>query len=164
MITAVDTQVFLDVLLADPRFGTASAAALDRARREGSLVIGEVVYAELATRFPSRRELSRFLAETGVALVESSREALWRAGSAWKQYAASRRGTAELRCPGCGQAFLCSCPGCGRTVAWRQHVIADFLIGAHAWTHADRLLTRDVAYFRRWFPELKLCEPGAAEE
>jgi predicted nucleic acid-binding protein len=40
-------------------------------------------------------------------------------------------------------------------------VIADFLIGAHAIAKADRLLTRDRAYYRLWFRNLKLVDPGA---
>ena len=47
MVTAVDTSVLLDVLLNDPRYAPASIAALRRAAAEGSLILCEVVIADL---------------------------------------------------------------------------------------------------------------------
>ena len=48
---------------------------------------------------------------------------------------------------------------CQRHRAAKVRMLADFLVGAHALTHADALLTRDRGYYRTYFPKLVLIEP-----
>jgi hypothetical protein len=42
----------------------------------------------------------------------------------------------------------------------RERVIADFLIGTHAAAHSDRLLTRDRGFYRSYFAQLPIVDPG----
>ena len=156
MITAVDTNILLDVLIPEAPFGTASQQSLDTALQQGTLVLNEVVYAELAAHFPTLEELARFLADTSMRLVPSQPAALARAGRAWAAYA-RQRGTGFL-CPMCGRVQQLSCQQCGTALRSRQHLVSDFLIGAHAAVQADRLLTRDRGYYHTYFPELRLVE------
>ena len=119
-------------------------------------MLNEGVYAELAAHFPTLEELERFLADTGMRLVPSQPAALARAGRAWAAYT-RQRGTGFL-CPVCGRVQQLSCQQGGTALRSRQHVVSDFLIGAHAAVQADRLLTRDRGYYRTYFPELRLIE------
>lgn len=154
MISAVDTNVLLDVLIPAAPHGDDSARALAEAVRSGAVIISEPVYAELAAGFPDRAALDGFLADTGIRLVPSGAEGLHRAGRAWSEYL--RRRPADLSCPQCGGAQDIRCDRCGAAIRPRQHVVADFVIGAHAVVHADRLLTRDRGFYAGYFPELEL--------
>jgi len=154
MITAVDTNVLLDLLIPDTRHLRQSKTLLDRAYSEGALVISEIVYTELAVHFSDGSDLDRFLCETGITITPNTRQTLDVAAAAWQQYSQTRDD--RLQCPECGHLHEVDCPHCGGPLTRRQHIVPDFLIGAHALVLADRLLTRDRGFYRRYFPELKL--------
>lgn len=134
MITAVDTKIFLDVLLPDRNFCDASTNALESAAVEGSLVICDVVYAELCVYFATQEQCDRFLEESGIRVETLTRVSHFAASRVWRTY--RKQG---------GQ---------------RTRILADFLIGAHAQLQASRLLSRDRGFYRNLFPELSLIDPA----
>ena len=154
MTTAVDTNILLDILIPDAPHGDESESALFIAAGFGAVVVSDVAYAELAAQFSVPDELDGVLSAMGVKRQPPSARALHTAGQAWARYLEAR-GQA-FRCPGCGAAVRVHCAKCGAAVTRRQHVMADFLIGAHALVHAGRLLTRDRGYYGRYFPGLVL--------
>jgi predicted nucleic acid-binding protein len=155
MITAVDTNIILDILIPDDPFGGPSKRLLDRHLSEGTLILSEVVYAELAAHFQSEADFKKFLAETGMRLVCSNAKSLYIAGSRWAEYA-RKSNKNQFSCSICGNALAVTCPECKASVTKRLHVLADFLIGAHAVVHADCLLSRDLGVYKAYFNDLKV--------
>src|SRR5689334_10469517 len=99
MITAVDTNVLIDVLQGAD-FATASRGRLREASAAGAVVISDVVYTELASFVPSDADLQRFVAGTQIRVEASDSRALRIAGRAWRLYRLRRRDA--LSCPECG--------------------------------------------------------------
>jgi predicted nucleic acid-binding protein len=135
MVTAVDSSVLLDVLLNDQQHAPPSIAALRQAANEGSLIICETTLAEIVPTL-SVADLPQFLSDWSLAFVPSSQASATLAGEMFRAYLA--RG--------------------GK----RGRVVPDFLIAAHAQTHGNRLLARDRGYYRDYFTQLKLWDPGSS--
>ncbi|HUE75722.1 MAG TPA: nucleotide-binding protein [Chloroflexota bacterium] len=154
MITAVDTNVLFDLLIPQAPRGELSERALTDAARAGALVVSEPVYAELAAFFPGRDQLEKFLNDTRIRHDPSSSLTLYEAGRAWRQY--RERRPAGVMCSRCGQTQVARCAHCDEVIAVRQHVVADFIIGAHGLLQADRLLTHDRGDYATYFPDLAI--------
>jgi predicted nucleic acid-binding protein len=133
MITAVDTNVLLDVFTADPRFGPSSRDALRRCLAEGSLIACDVVWAEVTAAFDDPAAASSALDGLEVGYDGVDRDAAQAAGLAWRRYRA--------------------------TGGARRRIVPDLIIGAHAAARAERLLTRDRGFYRASFAELTIFDP-----
>ena len=130
MITAVDTNILLDVFLPDKKYADSSAALLRRAYDEGALVICDIVYAELVPQFNNRALLNSTLARINVTLSAMNSDIAYLAGEKWDLY---RKAGGK-----------------------KERIITDFLIGAHALMKADRFLTRDRGFYRTYLHDLTL--------
>jgi predicted nucleic acid-binding protein len=133
-LTLVDTNIFIDLLTRNSDWFEASHRALERRMSLGSILIVDAVFAELATGFATEAECSDFLDALGVEHSTMSRQALWRAGWAFRDY--RTRGGAKT------------------------NVLADFFIGAQAETLRIPLLTRDVARYATYFPMVAVVAPA----
>lgn len=154
MITAVDTNILLDILIPDEDHFLNSKRLLDEYYGKGQLVICEIVYSELASQFLSDKELKTFFEDTGIRLINSDARTLYLAGERWREYTKNKK--QELQCAKCGKEISLVCPKCNSNVMCRQHIISDFAIGAHALLNAECLLTRDRGFYKTYFKDLRV--------
>jgi hypothetical protein len=129
----VDSNVLLDVMTEDARWLPWSAGSLERAADRYRLVINPIIYAEVSVRYSRIEDLEEALPKTMFDREAVPYEAAFLAG---KSFAAYRQRRGEKRSP-----------------------LPDFFIGAHAAVAGYRLMTRDVARYRTYFPKLSLIAP-----
>lgn len=84
MITAIDTNVFVDILEPDPVHGPASRAALTRCLGEGTVLVCGVVWAEVATVYGEQQaRLLTAFSTLGVVYSEVTQETALEAAHHW---------------------------------------------------------------------------------
>src|SRR5471030_1991500 len=86
MITAIDTNILLDILVPNEEFYEVSADALQESATAGSLVICDIVYAELCIHFRTQHECDAFLESNEIRVQALTREAHFLASRAWRTY------------------------------------------------------------------------------
>jgi predicted nucleic acid-binding protein len=129
----VDSNIFLDVFTEDERWYEWSARALAAAHDAARAVINPIIYAEVSVRFSAMEDIDDLLEPVSIVREPITYPMAFLAGKAFRDY--RRRGGAK-RSP-----------------------LPDFYIGAHAMIAGYRLLTRDAALYRTYFPRLPIIAP-----
>ena len=129
----IDSNVLLDIMTEDANWSEWSAKAIERAADRYRLVINPVIYAEVSVRYSRIEELDRALPKTMFDREAIPYEGAFLAGKLFLTY--RRRG------------------------GTKQSPLPDFFIGAHAAVAGYRLMTRDAARYRTYFPKLPLIAP-----
>ena len=129
----VDSNVLIDLLESNAKWGDWSEAQLSAARRHDEIAINVIVYAEIARTFATQQRLDEFLTDAGLSCLPIPTEAAFVASAAHRAYRSA------------GGARVATLP--------------DFFIGAHAQVGSFRLLTRDATRIRTYFPQVQLITP-----
>ncbi|CDN49167.1 type II toxin-antitoxin system VapC family toxin [Neorhizobium galegae] len=131
--TVVDTNVLIDMLGSATPARTWSLRALKRCAEEGELILNPVIWSELSASPLSELEIVLAFGWLGMKRETLSYDAAFQAGKAHFSYR--------------------------RSGGLRERTLPDFLIGAHAVVRSHRLLTRDAARYRAYFPSLDIISP-----
>ena len=129
----VDSNVLLDLMTEDRHWLSRSAAAVEKAADRFRLVINPIIYAEVSIRYSRIEDLEAALPKAMLDREAIPYEAAFLAGKCFLAYRQRR--------------------------ATKQSPLPDFFIGAHAAVVGYRLLTRDAARYRSYFPRLSLIAP-----
>ncbi len=130
----VDTNVLIDVVQENQPWGEWSINQLAVQSKVHQLVINPVIFAELSLSYETLDEVEAVMDQLRFPVVELPRAALFLAGKAFLRYR--------------------------RAGGTKSNVLPDFFIGAHAAVLGLRLLTRDAARYRTYFPTVELIAPA----
>lgn len=129
----LDTNVLLDIATADPVWLAWSEGQFQAVAVQGPILINPIIYAELAPAFSTQSDLDRWLDPQIFQRSPLPYDAGWLAAQAFGRY---RRASGSKNSP-----------------------LPDFYIGAHAEVERLTLVTRDVARYRTYFPNVVIIAP-----
>ncbi len=131
-MTAVDTSILLKILKKESDADLA-LHALETAASLGAVLVCPIVIAELGRFFKSNDLLTSFLNDAHLTPSPIDTATALQAAGIMRNYAKNKGD--------------------------KSRIAADFLIGAHAMTHAHQLLTSDTGFMRQYFKTLKVIHP-----
>jgi predicted nucleic acid-binding protein len=131
--TLINTNVLLDVLEDREQWMGWVLRQFRRLAEDGDLIINQIIYGEASVPYAPLALFDGLLPVGLVKREDVPWEAAFMAGKVHKHY----------RSKG-GQ---------------KSTTLSDFLIGAHAAVREYRLLTRDAASFRTYFPAVEIIAP-----
>ena len=134
----VDSNVILDIVTEDPRWGEWSSSMLASCAETGMLLINPIIYAEVSIGFERIEDLEDILPADSFRRDPLPWEAAFLAGKCFLTY--RRRG------------------------GTRRSPLPDFYIGAHAAVAGLPLLTRDPRRYRTYFPQLSILAPEEEQQ
>ena len=129
----VDSCVLLDVFNDDEQWGDWSYKTLNTTSKQYNLVINIIVFTEIAFNFDSYEQLEQALHSLRIQVLQMPNQAAFNVSRVFKQYR-KNRGTKNTPMP-------------------------DFYIGEHADYLNIPLITRDVARYKTYHPDVKLISP-----
>ena len=132
---AIDSSVLID-LMADGPGADAAEITIRECLGAGSVVVCDVVLAEVCTALRDGTEAMSVLEEMSIRFSPLEAKSALRAGEMQRRY--RQRGGKRVR------------------------TVPDFLVGAHALLQCDGLITRDASFYRDYFKGLKLIVPKVA--
>jgi len=133
----VDSNIILDLATQDPVWAGRSGDLLAREAETATLVINPIIFAEVSVGYAQVEEVDEALPPALFRRESLPWAAAFLAGKCFLAY--RRRG--------------------GK----KTSTLPDFYIGAHAAVAGYRLLTRDAARYRTYFPTLSLITPNPAQ-
>ncbi len=131
--TLIDTNVLLDIVEMRQDWEEWSSRRVFEARLGGKVILNPIVYAEASIPYESATEFDAIIDDAGFVKEDLPWPAAFLAAKAHRQY----RGRGGIR----------------------AQTLPDFFIAAHAAVKGFRLVTRDAARFRIYFPNLDIIAP-----
>jgi predicted nucleic acid-binding protein len=133
MPTIPDSNVLLDLINAGENWVEWSRTWFSRCSEEGVVITNAVIFAEASAQFADLKAAMKAIALLGLDYEGIPEAAAHAAGKAHLIYR-ERGGT-------------------------KSRTLPDFLIGAHAAANGHRILTRDAARYRTYFPSVDIIAP-----